>query len=363
MAPPGGDPFNIGETWAKTEKDRGLVCFICLSDISAGEARPGYFAATTGYERLVTVVAATDGENIKTSAISAPKAPFSEDIFASRVAHECAHAFGLGDEYGPGTGVTLSGGGVGIPIFPNLQAKMVIATGTVLNPSLIKWLLPRAIKVGRVVVAPTLLSGQDFQLKLDPAVPQSVRRRRSRPHQGGAAQQERSIPAASIQSRAEIYFCGRCHAAKRAAIGSSAVPRQQVHPHVRERPAGTRAHPGGCPRARAHRDNEQPAECSVQRPGSPMRCRRQCAAIYAADDLPPLNFPQAPASMADVLGIYEGGGHIDCEEYRPAGRCKMRTADSKTVPFCHVCRYIMVDRVEALKLAELDQLFDPFFPF
>src|SRR5258705_7349955 len=47
-------------------------------------------------------------------------------------------------------------------------------------------------------------------------------------------------------------------------------------------------------------------------------------------NLPQLNFRQAPPSMADVLGIYEGGGHIDCEVFRPAGRCKMRTADSKT---------------------------------
>jgi hypothetical protein len=363
VAPPGGDPFNIGETWAKTEKDRGLVCFICLSDISAGEARPGYFAATTGYERLVTVVAATDGENIKTSAISAPKAPFNEDIFASRVAHECAHAFGLGDEYGPGTGVTLSGGGVGIPIFPNLQAKMVITTGTVLNPSLIKWLLPRAIKVGRVVAAPTALTGPDFQFTLDPAVPN--------PFDVGDLVLIREAPL----NKNDPYLPLRFKVVQKFASAVD-VTQQNTPPldpqlflaskyilmcvNVLQGPELTLV---AAPVLAHIATTNSPLNAPLNVQAAPCVAADNAQPFMLPTNLPPLNFSKKPATMADVLGIYEGGGHIDCEEYRPAGRCKMRTADDKAVPFCHVCRYIMVDRVEALKLAELDQLYDPFFPF
>jgi len=78
--------------------------------------------------------------------------------------------------------------------------------------------------------------------------------------------------------------------------------------------------------------------------------------------VPPLKFKKSPAAFADILGLYEGGGHFDCGVFRPAGRCKMRTTESKVIPFCHVCRILITDRVNALKLIDLDGMYDPFYP-
>jgi len=76
--------------------------------------------------------------------------------------------------------------------------------------------------------------------------------------------------------------------------------------------------------------------------------------------MPPINLPvlkSKPRAPADIIGIYEGGFYHDCGAYRPAGRCKMRANNEKTFPFCHVCRYLMVDRVDPTRHARLDAFY------
>src|SRR5262249_12533566 len=77
--------------------------------------------------------------------------------------------------------------------------------------------------------------------------------------------------------------------------------------------------------------------------------------VMTPTNLPPLS--KTPRPRADVIGIYEGGRYHDCGVFRPAGRCKMRTGHDKTMPFCHVCRYLLVDRVDPTKHGELDDIY------
>jgi hypothetical protein len=67
-------------------------------------------------------------------------------------------------------------------------------------------------------------------------------------------------------------------------------------------------------------------------------------------------------TLPDVIGIYEGGAYHDGGVYRPAGRCKMRTASDKLMPFCHVCRYLIVDRVDPTKHGQLDAIYNRHYP-
>jgi hypothetical protein len=64
---------------------------------------------------------------------------------------------------------------------------------------------------------------------------------------------------------------------------------------------------------------------------------------------------------ADTLGLYEGGGDISCDIYRPSGRCKMRNPgdlDSNGRitfdEFCFVCQYVLVELNDASKHEALD---------
>jgi hypothetical protein len=85
-------------------------------------------------------------------------------------------------------------------------------------------------------------------------------------------------------------------------------------------------------------------------PGSPMVPR----------NLPTLS--KKPRNLSEIIGIYDGGGGHDCGVFRPAGRCKMRNNNDETVPFCHICRYLIVDRLDPTKHGELDALYPEVAP-
>jgi hypothetical protein len=82
-----------------------------------------------------------------------------------------------------------------------------------------------------------------------------------------------------------------------------------------------------------------------------------------ATNLPPtLKLPPGLPSKADIIGIYDGGFQFDCGVYRPAGRCRMRRKHDATTPFCHVCRYVIVDHLDPAMHGPLDDLYDVQYP-
>jgi hypothetical protein len=364
---PGGDPYELGETWGKTEKDRGLVCFVCLSDVGAGEARPGYFTASTGFEKLANLVNAANGKDIKTAPLSDPAAPYSPELFAARVAHECGHALGLGDEYGPGDAAHFTMGSSAIPLYPNLQVKTSpLVSGTtpaVYDPDQIKWLWPRAIKVGLVASAPEHLGGTDFKIRLLPN------------HGKPFAKDDLVLIRWAPLNKADPYAALRFAVDRAFADSVDVIQRagQPLDPNLYD---ASRTHVFICASLTpgvelklvadpvlAHiRSSGGPLNAPPASPGAACVASRNAVSIMTPTNVPKLKFKKPPPAMADVIGLYEGGGHYDCGVFRPAGRCKMRTSDDKVIPFCQVCRFIMVDRVDPMKLADLDKLYAPHYP-
>jgi hypothetical protein len=57
-----------------------------------------------------------------------------------------------------------------------------------------------------------------------------------------------------------------------------------------------------------------------------------------------------------LIGLHDGGNRYRCGVYHPAGTCLMRKTWDKT-KFCHVCRYILVDRIDPSKHAVIDDDF------
>ena len=350
-------------------RDRGLVCFICLSDLGVGEARPGYFATTTGYERVARIVTAANGSDVKTFALSETKSPYSSPIFAERAVHECGHAFGLGDEYGSGDGATITSAPAA---FPNLQAKSQIVSTTttssgtkiVYNPGRIKWLLPRAIKVGLMDKAPVPLSGSDFQFNLasghgkrfakddlvlirrpplgqpDPFT--DLRFKVTQPHPDWVEVTQTNVPALDVN----LYDASKKHVL----ICVSKITNPGVELKLIADPILNRISDKG------------PLTATV------CVAAKSSVSIMTPVNLAPPKSSKPLPSPADIIGIYEGGNHFDCGIFRPAGRCKMRMAEdfvddrNKIIPFCQVCRYIIVDRVDPMKLAALDLMYDPYYP-
>jgi hypothetical protein len=71
----------------------------------------------------------------------------------------------------------------------------------------------------------------------------------------------------------------------------------------------------------------------------------------------PLKLPSKLPSPADIIGLYDGGAGFDCGVFRPAGRCPMRRGYHATTPFCHVCKYLMVDQVDPTQHPALDAFY------
>jgi hypothetical protein len=70
----------------------------------------------------------------------------------------------------------------------------------------------------------------------------------------------------------------------------------------------------------------------------------------------------APCRPYRLIGAYEGGLHVTRSVYRPAGLCKMRVSGETREgvgdgEFCHVCKWLIVNRVNPGMHALLDQLY------
>ncbi|MFJ9460725.1 hypothetical protein ACIRST_37345 [Kitasatospora sp. NPDC101447] len=76
------------------------------------------------------------------------------------------------------------------------------------------------------------------------------------------------------------------------------------------------------------------------------------------EDDNPVDIPDfsPPCKSARTIGIFEGGATFAGAHYRPTGRCKMRRGSTD---FCHVCAWLIVNRVDPTFHALLDRKFYP----
>jgi hypothetical protein len=76
-----------------------------------------------------------------------------------------------------------------------------------------------------------------------------------------------------------------------------------------------------------------------------------------ADD--PVDIPnfKPPCKSYKLVGLYEGASRWTGMVYRPAGQCKMR--DAADGEFCHVCKYLIVNRVDPGNHALMDKKYYP----
>jgi fructose-specific component phosphotransferase system IIB-like protein len=397
---PSGDLRNhIGATWKSPKgKDAGLVCFICQSDRLGGTQNPQrYFTSSTGQSEFITLrPPAGLGRSFETAAME----KHSRTVVASNVAHECGHALGLGDEYGGNQGVISAS----VLDVGNLLAKTDITTTTT-NPSTgatstvfnktkdIKWLWPRVIKSGVLAKLPER-SETGFRVTL--------RKGHSSAFRVGDMVWFREWPVVHVASRDPFLglprSMGLVYKVKLQDDGGVNVDLEDSSGAVVDLDAEvTGVDTGGtgpvhwadiirglfsqtgkyaliCPRTEAgvelkliappifnHIQSYGPLSAE---PGfDPALCvsTGNAPSIQSPTNLPTLSNAKKLIA-ADIIGIFEGGGYHDCGVYRPAGRCKMRSGTRKLVPFCHVCRYLIVDRVDPTKHFDLDEIYAKEYP-
>jgi IgA Peptidase M64 len=372
--------FEIGSrAWHhESGKDRRLVCFVCQSEkiggaatpfvVTGGVAAPFFFTASTGKSDAVTVKPAKLGNGL--DLVTPPMGvSFSAPVVGSVVAHECGHAFGLGDEYGD---LRL---GVSPPPrdfnHPNLQqeAAIVFPPGPprVFDADKILWLWPRINKAG-VLAGPPDDQGNPQANKL------LVRLRagHGKPFANGDLVRIRKVPVRKTTAsdpHARILF-------RVVVEGDDSVTVEYVTPSG---PRFDVKDPDLSDPAQVFRLNRtsirpgiekmlvaDPIKAHIAASDRPLNANAGPAAQGAAcvpGDKPkaaatPTNLPplaKTPSPSVQIIGLYDGGGYRDCGVFRPTGQCKMRSVFDKTALFCHVCRYVIVDTVDPTKHEDLDK--------
>lgn len=457
----------VGDSWT-TGKDKGLICLVTRSGRTGGTRSDDVFCFTLGENTEDKLQPATGGRRgidlipLKLTDARGNVIDLSPGVVAT-LAHECAHAFGLKDEYGgglqlpPAARIELISSG-------NVQPAGEIRHGlsTAIEQDLIRWKLPR-IKAAGVLSATPAPSGGNFVITLVTAragdfKKDDIVRLRKRDFLTDQNLNSGPFRVHEIQFDSTISinpFVGTTLAPGEFPAGSKliatntgniAVTATEPQPSALggsildvELRAGHGAGvntgnvvvlrknafserfkvaadpqvvgvPGGDPWRGMVTITITPiggATASGFVAGDVLIATVPASLSPLGDDLPliaptilrhigdkagPLNAPRGsptracvaasspislmtpgnlpsrlpkgrPANKANIVGLYEGGAGYDCGIFHPAGQCIMRTnIKSRTARFCHVCRYLIIDRVDPIRHKELDAIYQGEYP-
>lgn len=104
------------------------------------------------------------------------------------------------------------------------------------------------------------------------------------------------------------------------------------------------------------RNNHNPLSNNFQS-SAPNGCREVLGTAATDADKPPrIGRMKQICKDYRLVGLYEGGDAGSCRVFRPAGGCKMRnqSAPDGEGEFCFVCKYLIVNRIDAGQHAKLD---------
>lgn len=378
--------FPIGDRWKTGAPDFSLVSLLCLTDRQSGaEVGDKVFAAGTGRnESRVSLKKAPDsGLQI----VTAPVISTHRHLMASVFSHELGHAFGLGDEYGDGGGASLTDGSDVNPFQPNVQAKTEIApapaapaTVAAYDSTKIRWAWPRITKAG--VLTRKIEAGDVTTAGI--RVP--LKKRHGRNFAVGDVVRFKAFPVsfdARLDEFADQFLKVKTVEDDAVVLvpvtttaGTSAVTEvtmstfdtslflsrfsvstsanfSLIKPLRRDGVEIKLVPPSILKRID---DTDDPLNANPAAPHAACTA----AGHDGVEVMTPRNLPtlsRLPPTKADIIGIYEGGVNHDCGVFHAAGRCKMRSGGKLTVPFCFVCRYIIVDTVDPTRHGELDLLY------
>jgi hypothetical protein len=355
---PGGP--QIGAVWGLGGKDRMFVIVLCGgARFGGGRTRPPIELITSALvdpkEVRLQAAAGTRGFDLLSHPL--PAAPASHAN--STVAHECAHAFGLGDEYGGALNLPASEV-ARVADYLNLQDLASASRpvpGIGLDGARIAWNdWPRIAKAGVLTAQPGPV-GARFRLVLraDHARPFAVGDRvrlRTRPLRHGI------VPSGEL----EVTDVAGNELEVRD-VGGGLVPAvfpagSIVYLPVTGAPPAAAVQPLIAPIISAHiTTTGLPLNVAAGTP-LPRICEADDNVIQRPRNLPAMLPPGRPRYPAWIVGAYEGGMEYHCGVLHPSGACMMRAL---VVPgrravynFCPVCRYILVDAIDPSKHGGID---------
>ena len=374
--------------WGSVGRDRGLVCILTRSS-GRSVAPDDYFVTSLANGKKER---ASDGphQQLELVPIELPTEKDDLNWLVFLFAHECGHAFGLGDEYGePETkkgehferfeGVDTAA----IEAYPNLQARPTLrkaGSPNEIDASLVKWASWLRISHAAVVTARPTVAGTELRLEVRAGATRfeigermRVRQmllRRNAEHLLEYHEPLRSGPL-KVKARPDDTHLvlepdgtpGE-HESALADIGTTVMDDIDDAPVIVYRPT-RHPIPG----------HVEPTEVAVLSPlvavhmsttDRPLNVKADEPYVCVIDDAAvqnPRNLPilptQKPCYEPLIIGLYDGGRRFHCNVFHPGGICMMRdhSEGDKHTRFCHVCRYVLVEMIDPTKHGDLDAVY------
>ncbi|HEV7808680.1 MAG TPA: hypothetical protein VGO80_22945 [Solirubrobacteraceae bacterium] len=369
-------PNASGARWLQGGADSGLVVFVVRGIMHGGAAyhasEQPHAACSVATDNAFVASSRADGG----ATFSTPPLPGGAFDVVHTVAHELAHMprfAGLGDEYYEVPGTRFTGQPGANPertgntqseakLIANVQGQNVIDGGR------IRWLWPRIRSAGLLSEPPTPRSDaanpNRWLLKLRPG--------HGAQFDGGKGDKghlrkwpldiDNATPSASQSVEFKIQSKPSDDQLLVVAQGTFTLP---ADPHDWLFFVPTRA-PDGSPLGIVHGDilahikaSHAPLEGSAVLASD----RQNGNYVMLPDKLPPSLVAKLGASTANWVGLYSNGAGYEKGAFHPAGTCAMRrSGNMNTERFCHVCRYIIVDRIDPTQHRAIDDLYKRDYP-
>jgi hypothetical protein len=380
----------IPSVWARGGKDDTLIVFLCRSRRNGGtnvaRRNGGRYLCLSLFDDDAHVLTAATGNGFDLVPDAVP-AEVPTDTWTT-VAHELAHSFTLGDEYG-GRGLIPEPKADKLAEVTNLQPRSeLLNDDDVLDLTDLKWDWPRLEKAGVLIERPDDQSGSGdgpFLLTLRPG--------HGKPFAVGDIIRLRTRPlleANPPSGRLRVSVKSGDTLTAELLTGSTLDPDDFDPATMPDDPKWETT-----PIVMVPRIGPPPVDTGL---GNDLGLVATSVMAHlsathnplnaAPDDLPDrpcageldvptpsTNFPggvvpHPPKFSSWVVGLYENGGEYDCGVYRPTGICIMSeghfvdpdTGTERAYQFCTVCRYAMVDLIDPSRHGVIDLDYAPRYP-
>jgi hypothetical protein len=371
----------LPKVWARGGRDEDLVVFLCRSNHTGGtnssRVPSGHVLALSMNRHDVhRIVANQDGESFDIDPDPIPR-QIHPDIWGT-VAHELAHSWNLGDEYG-GTRRLTNDHIKALDNIANLQPRTVLLDGAGnLVSDKLKWRWPRIAKAGVLTGAPAATGGS-FKLLLKPGHAFSfaigdIVRLRTWPLLAAAlslSDRCRVVSTAGDELEVTVEPGGHLLPATFPAgsvvicpVRAPDIAPDVLGPDLELVAASTRARIDETHNPLNAKGDDPKNRPCVSPPESEWTV--QTPATNYTDQSPR---PNPPLYSAWIVGAYEQGYENNCEVVRPTGICLMRQISfsptqrtSRAYQFCPICRYAIVDLFDPSQHGKLDIDFAPRYP-
>jgi hypothetical protein len=293
------------------------------------------------------------------------------------IAHESAHSFGIGDEYGTEEGPPPATLEDYVNAHPNLHTRGAVfdASGRVVVPN-IRWAgWVRIAKAGILDTGPVHRGGNDVRIHCRRGTAWQfeagdiVRLRRARltpvnpPSRSATPEERRVNPLMSDRLRVV-----RCNGDELDLLWLGTLPLNFGDYGPGDRLICPVRAPDVSPGVLGDDRRLVPPniESHMMSTGLPLASYDPAS----ADSLPqvPTSLPSSvrgqPRIRANIIGLYEGGAEYYRGVFHPSGLCIMRGKQPTGVAarFCHVCRYALVDQIDPTKHRDIECAFAEQYP-